>query len=141
MKFFVGLNAWMLPVAAIASFIFGGVWYGALSKPWMAAAKLDETTKGSGQPVGALAITFVALLFMAWMLAGLLLHMAKAGLPANMKNGIITALFIWAGFIATTLTVNHRYQMRSWVLTFIDGGYWLGVLLIEGAILGRWGLA
>ena len=41
MKFFAGLNAWMLPVAAIASFMFGGVWYTLLSKPWMAAAKLD----------------------------------------------------------------------------------------------------
>lgn len=140
MKFFVGLNPWMLPVAAIASFMFGGAWYGLLSKQWMAAAKIDANKGGGGQPVGALVITFIALLFMAWMLAGLMLHMAKAGLPGNIKNGMITALFIWAGFIATTLVVNHRFQMRSWVLTWIDGGYWLGVLLIQGLILGRWGL-
>ena len=142
MKLFTGLNAWMLPVAAIASFLFGGLWYGVLAKQWMAAAKLDEAKiKGSGQPVGTLVITIVAQLFMAWMLSGLLLHMAKAGLPGTVKNGMITALFIWAGFIVTTLVVNHRFQMQSWALTFIDAGHWLGVLLIQGLILGRWGLA
>ena len=142
MKFFAGLNAWMLPLAAIASFIFGGVWYGALSQRWMAAAKLNEAQiKGAGPPIAPMVITFLAQLFMAWMLAGLILHMAKAGLPANLRNGMITAFFIWAGFIATTLVVNHRFQMQSWSLTLIDGGHWLFVLLIQGALLGMWGMA
>ena len=141
MKFFAGLNPWMLPVAGIASFVFGGIWYSLLSKPWMAAAKLDPAAKKDGsQPALPLIITFVAQVFMAWMLAGLLLHMAKAGLPATIKNGMITALFIWAGFIMTTMIVNHRFQLRSWTLTLIDGGYWLGVMLIQGLILGAWGL-
>lgn len=143
MKLFAGLNAWMLPLAAIASFVFGGVWYGVLSKQWLSAAKLtEEQIKGTGGPSPApFVITFIAQTFMAWMLAGLILHMAKAGLPANMRNGMITAFFVWAGFVATTLIVNHRFQMQSWALTFIDGGHWLGVLLIQGAILGMWGLA
>ena len=47
MKLFAGLNPWMLPVAAIASFLFGGLWYGLLSKQWMAAAKLDEADRKS----------------------------------------------------------------------------------------------
>lgn len=143
MKFFAGLNAWMLPVAAIASFMFGGVWYTLLSKPWMAAAKLDPAQvhcEGARSPA-PFVITLIAQLFMAWMLSGLLLHMAKAGLPGNIKNGMITGLFIWAGFIATTIVVNHRFQQQSWALTFIDAGQWLGVLLIQGCILGGWGLA
>ena len=149
MKFFAGLNAWMLPAAAVASFLFGGLWYTLLAKPWMAAAKLDPEvmkghrggSSGGGSSPAPLMIALVAQLFMAWMLAGLLLHMAKAGLPGNFKNGMITALFIWAGFIVTTLVVNHRFQKQSWALTFIDAGHWLGVLLIQGIILGQWGLA
>ncbi len=143
MKFFAGLNPLMFPVAAIASFMFGGAWYGFLSKQWMAAAKLTEADikKKGGSSPASLVITFVAELFMAWLLAGLLLHMAKAGLPGSVKNGLITALFIWAGFILTTLIVNHRFQQQSWALTFIDAGHWLGVLAIQGAILGAWGLA
>ena len=142
MKFFVGLNAWMLPVAAVASFLFGGVWYGLLSRQWMAAAKIDEAQiKAAGPSPAPFVITLVAQFVIAWILAGLILHLAKAGLPATLKNGMITALFVWAGFVATTLVVNHRFQMQSWSLTLIDGGHWLGVLLIQGAILGLWGVA
>ncbi len=143
MKFFAGLNAWALPLAAAASFIFGGIWYGALSQKWMDAAGLTkEKISASGKPVAIpFIITFIAQLLMAWMLAGLILHMAKAGLPAGLRNGMITAGFIWLGFVMTTLVVNHQYQMQRTSLTVIDGLHWLGVLLIQGAILGIWGLA
>lgn len=142
MKLFAGLNAWMLLVAAAVSYVFGAVWYMALSKPWMAAAGLTkERIEGSGRSPVPFVIAFLAQLLMAWLLAGLLLHMAKAGLPGTLRNGMITAFFVWAGFVLTTLVVNHRFQMQPWALTFIDGGHWLGVLLIQGALLGLWGLA
>jgi hypothetical protein len=143
MKLFAGLNVWALPLAAIASFLFGGLWYGVLSKQWMDAAGINEAQikAASGRTPHAFAITFVCQLFMAWMLAGLILHMAKAGLPGTMRNGMISAFFIWAGFVMTSLIVNHQFQMQKRALTLIDGAHWLGVLLIQGAILGAWGLA
>ncbi len=138
MQFFSGLNLWAVLVAAGASFLFGGLWYGGLSKVWMQAAGLTEDKlKGPGGPSPIpFVITFVAQTVMACMLAGLIGHMAKAGLPANMKNGLITAFLIWLGFILTTLVVNHQFQMQKLMLTVIDGGHWLGVMLIQGAILG-----
>jgi hypothetical protein len=57
------------------------------------------------------------------------------------RGGMISALFLWAGFVMTTLVVNHRFQMARPALTLIDGGHWLGVLLIQGAVLGAIGLA
>jgi hypothetical protein len=77
---------------------------------------------------------------MAWMLAGVILHMVKAGIPASLKNGMISATFIWAGFILTTLIVNHQFQMQKRTLTLIDGTHWLGVMLIQGAVIGAWGI-
>ncbi len=142
MKFFAGLNVWALPLAAAISFIFGGIWYGVLSKPWMEAANLsrEEIDKAGGMSLKPLIITYLAQLFMAWMLAGVILHMVKAGIPANLKNGMISAAFIWAGFVMTTLIVNHQFQMQKRTLTLIDGVHWLGVLLIQGAIIGAWGI-
>ena len=103
---------------------------------------MDEAAlKAKGPSPAPFVVTIIAQFFMAWMLAGLLLHMSKAGLPGNMRNGIITALFMWAGFVMPSMIVNQRFQMQSWKLTFIDGGHWLGVLLIQGALLGIWGLA
>jgi hypothetical protein len=66
--------------------------------------------------------------------------MAKAGLPASMRNGMITAGFIWLGFVMTTLVVNHQYQMQRTSLTVIDGLHWLGVLLIQGLVIGLFGV-
>ncbi len=120
-------------VAAIAAFAFGAVYYGTLGKPWMKAARIKpEQAKMS--PV--LFITsFVAELVMAWVLAGIIMH---AG-GMTLTGGIISGFLVWLGFIATTLTVNHRYQSFGWDLTVIDGGHWLGVALIMGAIIGWWG--
>lgn len=143
MKFFAGLNPWAFPLAAAASFIFGGIWYGLLSKQWMAAANLSrESIEAKGGPTAKpFVVTFVAQTFMAWMLAGVMLHMVKSGIPATATNGMITAAFLWAGFVMTSLIVNHQFQMQKGVLTLIDGAHWLGVLLIQGAIIGVWGLA
>lgn len=138
MQFFAGLNFWAILLAAAASFMFGGVWYGVLSRQWMEAAGLSEADiKGKGGPSPVpFVVTFIAQLLMAWMLAGLLLHLERSGVPANLKNGIVSAFFIWLGFIATTLVVNHQFQMQKAALTLIDCGHWLGVMLIQGGILG-----
>lgn len=138
MHFFSGLNLWAVVLAAGASFLFGGIWYGALSEPWMKAAGLsEERIKGSGRPpLMPFLITIIAQLVMAWVLAGILLHMSRAGIAPNVRNGLISAVLMWLGFIATSLVVNHQFQMQKPMLTLIDLGHWLGVLLIQGAILG-----
>ncbi len=51
MQFFSGLNLWAVLLAAGASFLFGGLWYGGLSKVWMEAADLtEEKIKGPNGP-------------------------------------------------------------------------------------------
>lgn len=143
MTLFAGLNTWAIPLAAAASFLFGGFWYGLLSKPWLEAAGLrqDQLESPKGRSLMPFLITFAAQFVMAWMLAGVLLHLERSGTPMDAASGAITAFFIWSGFIATTLIVNHQFQMRKGALTLIDGGHWLGVVLIQGAILGAIGLA
>src|SRR5262249_59214756 len=73
---------------------------------------------------------------MAWMLAGLMAHLGEI----TVKNGVISALFVWFGFVATTLAVNKTCGMRSPKLILIDGGHWLAALLLMGAVIGAWGV-
>lgn len=120
-------------VAAVAGFAFGAVWYMALGKPWMAAVGMTEQPKPNP---AVFLMTFVAQLIMAWMLAGALGHLGDVSIVA----GLITAALIWVGFVATTLVVNHRFQGAKWSLTLIDGGHWLGVLLVMGVVLGLFGV-
>jgi len=143
MKFFAGLNAWAIPLAASASFVFGGIWYGIWSKRWIDAAgfRPDEIESARASSPLPFVITFAAQIVMAWMMAGVLLHMERSGVAMSLRSGAISAFFLWLGFIATTLIVNHQFQKRKGALTLIDGGHWLGVMLIQGAILGAVGLA
>lgn len=139
---FAGLNTVAILIATAASFLFGGVWYGLFSKQWMAAANVDfETlTKNSKSPaLTPYLIAFAALLVMAVMLAGVIGHLGPGSV--TLGNGLISGALIWLGFVATSLAVNHAFQGAKPTLTLIDGGHWLGVLLIQGAIIGWLGLA
>lgn len=133
---FGGINYWAVLAAAVAAFIVGGAYYGALSKPWMRAAGLAEQDARFGPAL--FAITFVGLLVMAFVLAGLIGHLGAG--QVTVRNGVISGLFVWAGFMATTMTINHRYQNDGWDLTLIDGMHWLLVALVMGAVIGLIGV-
>jgi len=139
---FAGLNYFAILIAAAAAFMFGGIWYGALAKPWMAAAGIDEATmkasKEAGKTTRLMITAFVGSLVMAWVLAGLIGHLGAG--QVTIYNGILSGAFVWLGFVATTLVTNHGFQMQLGKLTLIDGGHWLGVLLIQGAIIGAFGI-
>lgn len=126
---FAGISYLAVLVAAIAGFIFGALWYRALGKQWMAATGIDETFEPGPAPF---VIAFACQLFMAWMLAGLIAHLGDV----TVVRGLITAAFVWAGFVLTTMMVNHRFQSSPWSLTAIDGAHWLGVLLVMGVVIG-----
>ena len=67
-----------------------------------------------------------------WSLAGLIGHM---GGP-TLTNGVISGALVWLGFVITTIAVNNAFQRKKPMLTVIDGGHWLAVLLLQGVVLG-----
>ena len=137
---FAGISYLAVVVAAVASWCFGAAWYTALAKPWMAArgyATKEEMLGPGGKPSPApFVLSFVAELVMAWMLAGIIGHMGEV----TVKDGLISAFFVWLGFVITTLAVNHAYAKARPTLTAIDGGHWLGVLLVQGLVIGLFGV-
>ena len=131
---FASLNYLAVIAAALASFVFGGIWYSALSKHWVDATGHEPAAFKDS--LGLYLITFGAQLVMAWSLASVLAHLAQGGGPAGLRGGLTTALIVWFGFVVTTMSVNYAYHGARPKLTLIDGAHWLGVLLIQGAILG-----
>jgi hypothetical protein len=133
---FAGINYLAVITAAIAAFVIGALYYGAIGKLWMKAARIKpEEAKMSA---GLFITSFIAELVMAWVLAGVIGHLGID--EVTIWNGIISGAFIWLGFIATTLAVNHRYQGFGWDLTLIDGLHWLLVALVMGAVIGAFGV-
>ena len=137
----MGASMITILLATIAGWMFGAIWYMALSRPWMSAAGISkqqiEGPDGKQSPAPFI-ISFILEFVMAYMLAVLLLHTAKG--PITLGTALAAAFFLWLGFLATTHTITHRYTMRPWSLTLIDGGHWLGVLLIQAAVMALIGL-
>ena len=131
---FAGTNYLAVLIAALAAYGWGTVYYMTLSKQWLAAVELTEI-KRSATPF---VISFIALLVMAFVLAGSIGHLGPGNV--TVKNGIISGLILWAGFVATTVFVNNAYPGRKYMLSIIDSVHWLGVLVIQGAVIGAMGV-
>jgi hypothetical protein len=134
------MNYLAIVIAAGAAWLAGAGWYMALAKPWMAALgttpeKMEELRRRPGAFL-PFVYAFVAELVMAWILAGLLGHIGAL----TVRGGIISAAFCWAGFVITTMVVNNGFAHRDARLLLIDGGHWLMVLLLMGAIIGAMGI-
>ena len=137
---FAGINYLAVLIATVAGFAFGAAYYMSLSRPWLSAmgkTKEELAAAGKGSPVPFI-VSIVALLIMAWVLAGGIGHLGPG--QVTLKNGVISALFMWLGFVITTLAVNYSFSQRRPMLTVIDGIHWLGVLVIQGAIIGAMGV-
>jgi hypothetical protein len=131
---FAGMNYLAILIAALAAYAWGAAYYMTLSKQWLAAVELAEV-KRSATPF---VLSFIALLVMAFVLAGSIGHLGPGNV--TVKNGIISGVIIWAGFVATTVFVNNAYPGRKYMLSIIDSVHWLGVLVLQGAVLGAMGV-
>jgi hypothetical protein len=136
---FAGVNYLAIVIAAIAAWLAGAAWYMALGKRWRAAvgitAEQMQQVKGRPEAYLPLLYVFIAELIMAWVLAGVMFHIGALSL----RRGLISAAFCWVGFVITTIWVNNSFARRDWRLLAIEGGHWLVVLLLMGAIIGAIG--
>jgi Protein of unknown function (DUF1761) len=137
---FAGVNYLAVLIAAVAGWVAGAAWYMSLGKYWQAALGMtaEQMAENRKNPYAwvPFVLVFVTNLVMAWTLAGILGHFGTVSL----KDGVITGALCWFGFVLTAMLANNAFAMRSYRLTAIDGGHYLVVLAIMGAIIGAMGV-
>ena len=141
---FAGINHLAVLIAAIVGWLAGAVWYMALGKVWVAAQgstmeafKVRQAAlKGTSAAWLPFALAFLANLAMAWVLAGMVGHLGVV----TVRSAVISGLFAWGGFVVTTMLVNYSFGGRRYLLTVIDAGHWLIVLLLMGVVIGWMGV-
>ena len=139
---FENLNWIAIGISTLVSMGIGAAWYSSLAKPWIAANGFTDAQVKSIEANDTPLIYVIAAichLVMAVILSGVVFH--AGGDEVTLGDGVLTAFLIWLGFVLTTMCVNHRFQFKTWVLTVIDSGHYLIVLLAQGAILGWFGFA
>jgi len=139
---FAGLNYLAVLVAAVAAWIAGAAWYMSLGKIWTSAWGMTEAQMHAdrNRPGAYLPFlyVFVAEVIMAWVLAGLMGHLGSG--QFTLVNGVISGAFCWLGFVITVIFTNYSFGKRDVRLIWTDGGHWLIVLALMGAVIGAMGV-
>ena len=130
----LAVNWLAVVLATVASFAFGATWYMGLSRQWLAA--LGRTREELGVGYTPFAWSVVVEFVMAYFIA--LLTPALLG-EVTVVGGVIVGAHMWFGFVLTSMIMNHRYEGMKWSLTVIDSLHLLGVLVIQGAVIGVFG--
>lgn len=117
--------------AGAAAWVFGAVWYMALSKPWMAANGLTENQiKGSASP-----LPYVVSLVMSVVVAGMTRHILVSAGITTLGGGFMVGAGLGL-FVALPWMVNNvLFSFRDKSLIWIDGGYPVIGCIIIGVVL------
>ena len=120
-------------VAALSSFLLGGLWYSPLLflKPWNEAMGRDENSS-QGHPARVFGLSFVFAMLSALAFAHLL------GPAPDLTVALHSALIIGVLFVAACFGINYQFANRPMSALFIDGGYHTGQFVLYALILGLW---
>jgi hypothetical protein len=129
------INFIAVPVAAVASFLIGGLWYSPLLfvKPWMRLSGHQPHKEGN-HGAKPMIVTFIMDLLMA---IGLTTVIALVREP-ELIDGLMVGVGVWATFQATLLASNYAFGGKPKMLWLIDAGYRLVAMAAMGAIIGVW---
>lgn len=126
-----GINLWAVLVAAVSSFLLGGVWYGPLfGKAWNAAAGMDPQKQGHPAKIfgGAFVFSLLAAAVFAWFL----------GPQPPLSFAVCRGVLVGFGLVAASFGINYLFAQRGARLWLIDGGYHTVQFALFGLVLGLW---
>jgi hypothetical protein len=133
---FAGVNWLAVIVAAVAGIIVGFIWYApqVFGRRWARASGIELPQPGEVQPmtyIGAVVTAAVTAYVLAVLIGGL-------G-AATLVDGVIVAVVVWLGFVATWLASGVFFERRSTEWWAINAGQAIVSLAIMGAIIGYLG--
>nr|WP_120339424.1 DUF1761 domain-containing protein [Cryobacterium soli] len=125
----VSLNWLAVALAAISSFVIGGLWYSLLfARPWQRAAGVTDDQLKTGT-----ARVFLGSLILALVMA---LSLAAFIGSNGLAFGVFAGFAAGATFVAAAFGVNYLFERRSPVLFLINGSYNVVSFTTMGAIIG-----
>lgn len=131
-------------VAALSSFVVGGIWYspGLFGKAWMKDNQLTEEDVKKGSKSKVFGWTLIFSLLMAANL-GMFLAPAPEGCTGQCAPEVNMAWGATAGFLAgiwtfCAIAIHSLFEQKPWRVILINGFYSIVSLTLMGAIIGVW---
>lgn len=121
-------------VAALSTFLIGGLWYSPLlfSKAWMKENGFTEEDLKDGNMARIFGGAFVLGFIIAFNLAMFLSD--SNDLVWGMTAGALAGI----GWVAASMGVTYLFERKSMKLFLINAGYHIITYILMGAIVGVW---
>ncbi len=125
------LNWLAIIIAALSTFIIGGIWYSVFEKPWMGANNFtQEDLKKRKMPL----VFGLSFFFSFIMSVNLAMFIGKEDLAFGTIAGFMTGF----GWVAFAIAIISLFENRPLKYVLINGGYMIVSFTLMGAILGAW---
>ena len=123
------LNWLAIMVAALSTFVIGGIWYSVFEKSWMDANNFtSDILKMRKMPV-VFGLSFLFSLIMA-------LNLAMFIGPEDVMFGTFAGFMAGFGWVTFAIAIIALFENRPLNYVLINGGYMVVAFTIMGAILG-----
>lgn len=128
------LNWFAIVLAALTSFMVGGIWYSKLlfANGWMFDSKLTIEDIRNSNKSRAFGFTALFSLLMAFNLA-MFLSGPNTGVAWGAEAGFLAGIWTFCA-----IAIHSLFELKTWRYIFINGGYSVVSLTLMGAILGLW---
>lgn len=127
------INVAAVLVAAVSTFVVGGLWYSPLlfGNRWMAYNGLSEEDIGTGAP-RVFGGSFVLSLLMMVNLAMFI------GPDPELGFAVFAAFAAGFGWIALAMGVTYLFERKPFGLWLVNAGYHAVSFTLAGLVLGAW---
>lgn len=129
---FINLNWLAIFVAAVATFLIGGIWYSMFEKQWMAANNFNKEHLSQRNLPLVFGLSFIFSLIMSFNLAMFI------GAKATISFGMIAGFLTGFGWVFFSIAIISLFEKRSSKYVLINGGYMIIAFTVMGTILGVW---
>lgn len=127
------INWLAVVLAAVSSFIIGGIWYGPLfGKVWMRSSGMTEELAKKANMGMIFGLSFVLQLVAAAVLAMFI------GPDATFSFALFAAGAVGIFWVAPAFGVVYLFEHRPFAHWVVNAGYHIVAFLVMGAILGLW---
>lgn len=128
------LNYWAVFVAALSSFLIGGLWYSPalFYKAWMKENGFSDDDMKGGNMTKIFGVSFLLSLIIAFNLAAFL------GEEADLSWGLSAGALAGIGWVSAGYGITYLFERKSFKLWLINAGYHSITFTLMGGIIGAW---
>jgi hypothetical protein len=128
------INIWAVLLAAVTSFLLGGLWYSPVlfGRRWQLELGLSDEELARSNMVRIFGLSFVLAIIAAFVFA--LFLGPRPPLALGLGAGFAAGL----AWVASSFGINYLFARRSLKLFLIDGGYHTLQFTLIGLILALW---